>query len=83
MKPTNLPSYWSLVIRFSAIFVIIVIIIEMIFELIKVGNLDAVSVSFNDFTWLKYLAIKLIIGIAYGLFMARITLNRLKKQKRG
>lgn len=80
MKPTNLPSYWSLVIRFSTIFVLIVIVIEMIFELIKVGNLKAVSLSFNDFTWLKYLAIKLIIGFAYGLFMARITLNRLKKQ---
>lgn len=83
MKAIKLPSYWSLVLRFSTIFVLVVIVIELIFELIKAGNLNAVSESFNDFTWLKYLAIKLIIGFAYGLFMARITRNRLKKQKMG
>lgn len=82
-KQQELPSFWSLVIRFSVIFVVIVMAIEIVFELIKKGNLNAISESFNDFTWFYYLVIKIIIGLAYGLFMAYLTLKRLKKQKRG
>lgn len=80
---TELPSFWNLVIRFAVIFVLVVIGIELIFELYKSGNLNAVFQSFKDLTWLKYIAIKVVIGFGYGLFMAKITLNRLKKQKRG
>lgn len=82
-KPIVLPSFWNLVIRFTVIFVLVVMTIEMIFELFKSGNLNAAITSFNDFTWLYYIAIKLIIGLAYGVFMAYLTKKRLKKQKRG
>ncbi|HEX5742497.1 MAG TPA: hypothetical protein VFY09_01195 [Flavobacteriaceae bacterium] len=81
--PNNLPTFWNLVIRFTVVFVLVVMAIEMIFELFKSGNLNAAVSSFDDFTWLYYIAIKLIIGLAYGLFMAYLTLKRLKKQKRG
>jgi len=81
--PNNLPSFWNLVIRFTVIFVLVVMAIEVIFELFKSGNLNAVLNSFDDNSWIYYLAIKLIIGFAYGLFMAYLTQKRLKKQKRG
>jgi uncharacterized membrane protein YhaH (DUF805 family) len=82
-KTDNIPSFWSLVIRFTLIFVIIVMAIEIVFELINKGNLDAVKASFNDNVWLHYLIMKVIIGLAYGIFMAFLTQKRLKKQKRG
>jgi uncharacterized membrane protein YbhN (UPF0104 family) len=82
-KPNVLPSFWNLVIRFTVIFVLVVMAIEVVFELFKSGNLDAALNSFKDNSWFYYLAIKLVIGFAYGLFMAYLTQKRLKKQKRG
>ncbi|MDP2089104.1 MAG: hypothetical protein Q8J84_06840 [Flavobacteriaceae bacterium] len=83
MKKTKiLPSFWSLVIRFSVIFLIVVMAIEMIFELFKSGNLNAVVHSFDDYTWLTYILIKLVIAIVYGIFMAYITRRKLAKQKK-
>lgn len=81
--PSNLPSFWNLVLRFAIIFVLVVMAIEIIFELFKYGNLNAVLNSFKDNSWINYLAIKLTIGLAYGLFMAYLTQKRIKKQKRG
>ena len=82
-KQLQIPTFLSLVIRFSIIFLIVVMAIEMIFELFRSGNLQAVVHSFNDNTWLTYILIKLVIAIVYGVLMAYLTRKRLMKQKRG
>ena len=79
MKNNNLPSFWNLVLRFSVIFMLVVMAIEVIFELFKSGNLNATIDSFNDNTWITYLVIKIAIAIVYGVFMAYLTKKRLKK----
>jgi undecaprenyl pyrophosphate phosphatase UppP len=82
-KQLQIPTFLSLVIRFSVIFLIVVMAIEMIFEWFKSGNLNAVIHSFDDNTWLTYILIKLVIALVYGVLMAYLTKKRLKKQKRG
>lgn len=82
-KQLSIPTFWNLVIRFSVIFLIVVMAIEMIFELFKSGNLQSVIHSFDDNSWLTYILIKLVIALIYGILMAYLTRKRLMKQKRG
>ncbi len=78
----NLPTFWSLVLRFSAVFILVVMVLEILFELFKNGNLQAITNGFQDNSWISYLLLKLGIGLIYGVFMAYITLKRLKKQQK-
>ncbi len=81
-KKNQIPTFLSLVIRFSVIFILVVMAIEIIFQLFKSGNLNAVIDSFNDNTWIAYIAMKFSIAIVYGVFMAYLTQKRLKKQNK-
>lgn len=82
-KQLPIPTFLSLVIRFSVLFLIVVMAIELIFEWFKSGNLNAVSRSFENNSWLTYILIKLVIALVYGILMAYLTRKRLMKQKRG
>ncbi len=78
----NLPTFWSLVLRFSTVFIIVIMAIEILFELFKNRNLQAITNSFQDNSWISYLLPKLGFGLIYGVFMAYRTLKRLKKQQK-
>ena len=71
--------FWRLTLRFGIIFIIVVIIIQLIWELFSSGNLNAVTKSFQNESWLTYSISKLILGLVYGATMAYFTKRNVKK----
>lgn len=72
--------FWRLTVRFGIIFVIVVIIIQLIWELFSAGNLNAVTESFQNRSWITYAISKLILGLVYGATMAYFTKRNAKKK---
>ncbi len=62
--------FWKTALRLGIFFIIVVLLIELIWELLSSGNLNAIRSSFDDGTWINYAISRLIIGIVYGLTMA-------------
>ncbi len=71
--------FWRLTLRFGLIFIIVVILIQLIWEFFSSGNLNAVSESFNNGKWLPYTISKVILGIVYGVTMAFLMKRKAKK----
>ena len=70
---------WRLALRFGLIFVVVVIIIQTLWELVASGNLHAVSDSFKTGQWVEYVIAKIIIGVVYGFTMAYFTKKKAQK----
>ncbi len=71
--------FWRLTLRFGLIFIIVVILIQLIWEFFSSGNLNAVSESFNNGKWLPYTISKVVLGIVYGVTMAFLMKRKAKK----
>jgi hypothetical protein len=71
-------STWKLALRFGSIFVIIVVLIQLIWEFFSSGNLQAINKSFQTGYWVTYLISKLILGLVYGFTMAYFTKRKAK-----
>lgn len=71
--------FWRLALRFGILFIIVVIIIQLIWELISSGNLQAISESLHNGQWIVYVVSKLILGLVYGVTMAFFTKRNAKK----
>ena len=72
--------FWRLTIRFGIVFIIVVIIIQLIWEFFSSGNLKAIPESIQNGQWITYILSKLIIGIVYGVTMAYFTKRNAKKR---
>jgi uncharacterized integral membrane protein len=64
---------WKVAIRFGLIFIVVVMIIQLIWELFSSGNLQAIPESFLNGQWITYVLSKIIIGVVYGIVMAFFT----------
>lgn len=71
--------FWRLALRFGIVFIIVILIIQLIWELISSGNLNAISESFNNGKWVVYVISKVVLGIVYGVTMAFFTKRNAKK----
>lgn len=69
---------WRLALRFGSIFIIVVIIIELIWEFFSSGNLIALRESFQNGKWITYFISKLLLGLVYGFTMAYFTKRNAK-----
>jgi len=72
-------SFLKLTLRFGGIFMLVVVIIQVLLELFRSGNLKAVSKSIDDGTWVQNIINLLIIGIVYGVTTTLIKKNTAKK----
>ena len=76
-KVNNTPL-WKLALRFMISFSVILTIVLTIAELVKSGNLNAISESLNDGTWVTFVGIRFAIITAYGFVMAFLTKKKAK-----
>ena len=72
-------AFWRLALRFGIVFIIVILIIQLIWELISSGNLNAISKSFENGKWEVYVISKIILGVVYGVTMAFFTKRNAKK----
>lgn len=73
--------FWKTALRLGIFFLIVVLLIELIWELLSSGNLNALQTSLDDGTWINYTVSRLIIGIVYGLTMAYYLHKNAKRKK--
>lgn len=71
--------FWQLTLRFGIVFIIVVIIIQLIWEFFSSGNLKAIPESIDNGYWVTYVISKTIIGAVYGVTMAYFTKRNAKK----
>lgn len=71
--------FWRLAIRFGIVFIIVIIILQLIWELFSSGNLKAVSQSFDNGKWIPYTISKVVLGLVYGVTMAFLMKRKAKK----
>jgi len=71
--------FWRLTLRFGVIFIIVILVIQLIWELISSGNLQTITDSLQNGQWVVYVISKLILGTVYGLTMAFFTKRNAKK----
>ncbi|NJB84034.1 hypothetical protein [Wenyingzhuangia aestuarii] len=69
---------WKLALRFMISFGFILAIVLTAAELFRNGNLNAVSQSFKDGTWITFVGIRLAIITGYGFVMAFLTKRKAK-----
>lgn len=65
----NVP-FWKLALRLGVVFIIIVMIIQLLWELLKTGNFSFITNSFENGSWLDYAVSRLIFGAIYGVVTA-------------
>lgn len=71
--------FWRLAIRFGIIFIIVVIVLQLIWEFFSSGNLNAIPDSFQNGKWLPYTISKIVLGTVYGVTMAFFMKRKAKK----
>ena len=76
-KVANTPL-WKLAIRFMISFGFILAIVFVAAELFKSGNLNAISESFKDGSWVPFVATRVAVIIGYGFVMAFLTKSKAK-----
>ncbi|ANW97003.1 hypothetical protein AXE80_12240 [Wenyingzhuangia fucanilytica] len=76
-KIANTPL-WKLAIRFMISFGFILAIVFIAAELFKSGNLNAISESFKDGSWVPFVTTRAAIIVGYGFVMAFLTKSKAK-----
>ena len=71
-------SIWKLAFRFMISFTFILAIVLTAAELFRSGNLNAISQSFQDGSWITFVAIRLAVITGYGFVMAFLTKRKAK-----
>ncbi|WP_010134660.1 hypothetical protein [Ochrovirga pacifica] len=77
-KTVSETPIWKLAIRFMFSFGFILIIVFTAAELFKSGNLNAISESFSNGTWLPFVATRIAVIVGYGFVMAFLTKSKAK-----
>ncbi len=76
-KVANTPL-WKLALRFMISFAAILAIVLAAAELFRSGNLNAISQSIKNGTWITFVGIRLAIITGYGFVMAFLTKRKAK-----
>jgi len=71
--------FWRLALRFGIVFILVILVIQLIWELVSSGNLQAIPDSFKTDKWIVYVISKLILGVVYGVTMAYFTKKNAKR----
>lgn len=69
---------WKIAIRFMIPLLFILPILFIAAELFKNGNLNSISESFKDGSWINFIAIRGVFIIGYGFVMAFLTKSKAK-----
>lgn len=72
--------FWRLAVRFGIVFILVVMIIEFIWNFFSSGNLNSITDSFKNEKWMVYVISKLVLGVVYGVTMAYFTKRNAKKK---
>ena len=78
-KKVSETPLWKLAFRFMFSFGFLLTIVLVAAELIKTGNLNAITESFHNGQWLPFLGIRLSVIFIYGFAMAFMTKKRATK----
>lgn len=73
--------FWKVAIRFTISFILVLGIILTIITYVKQGNLNAISQSIEDGSWLPFLLNRLVIAIIYGVAMAFFSRRNVRKSQ--
>ncbi len=72
---------WRLALQFGIVFIVIVVMIQFVWEVFESGNTKAITESFHNGKWINYLITKILIGVVYGFTMAWYTKKNTKKYR--
>ncbi|MFC2109400.1 hypothetical protein ACFLRU_03970 [Bacteroidota bacterium] len=74
--------FWKLALRFTLVFLVVIAIIMTVIQFMQYENLDAVSASFEDRSWVNYVLNKVVLALVYGAAMAFFSRRRERKNLR-
>jgi|SaaInl0LU_22_DNA_1037365.scaffolds.fasta_scaffold00303_4 uncharacterized protein (UPF0333 family) len=72
--------FWKVVARFSISFLVLLTIVLSTATYFKDGNFNALSASLQDGSWLKFVLIRIVISLIYGIAMAYFSRKKAKQQ---
>ena len=71
MNPYKNQSFLKLIIRFAAVFFVVVTILKIMISMFKNGSVSGMAAEFfSAETWMPFLTIQLVMSLIYGLIMA-------------
>lgn len=81
MKEHNILKvpFYKVAIRFTFSFLVLLGIVLSAAEYFRNGNMDAMNEAMLDGSWVKFVLIRVAIGIVYGVAMAYFSRNKAKK----
>lgn len=71
--------FWKVVARFSIGFLILLAIVLSTATYFKEGNLNAVSKSLQDGSWIQFVLIRIAVALVYGIAMAYFARKKARK----
>ncbi|WP_139956810.1 hypothetical protein [Flavicella sediminum] len=74
--------FWKVALRFTLVFLVVIAIIMTLVQFMQYENLDAISESFEDGSWVQYVINKLVFAVIYGAAMAFFSRRRERKNLR-
>lgn len=72
--------FWKVAVRFSISFLVLLTIVLSTATYFKDGNFNAISVSLQDGSWLKFVLIRIAIAIVYGAAMAYFSRKKARQK---
>ncbi len=72
--------FWKVALRFSVSFLVLLTIVLSTATYFKDGNFNALSTSLQDGSWLKFVLIRILIALVYGMAMAYFSIKRAKQK---
>jgi uncharacterized protein (UPF0333 family) len=72
--------FWKVALRFSISFLVLLTIVLSTATYFKDGNFNALSTSLQDGSWLKFVLIRILIALVYGMAMAYFSIKRAKQK---
>lgn len=70
MNPYKNVAFFKIALRFSIIFLIVIIFIKIVLASMNVGFSGMLEKYFSSSTWMSFVRQQLIMSVIYGVFMA-------------
>ncbi len=71
--------FWKVAARFTLSFLLLLTIVLTGATYYRYGNLDVIQDSFDDGTWIKFILIRISLGVTYGVAMTYFARKKAKK----